>query len=393
MNKLKRAGGVLAILWLGIAPLSSVFADTSVEGQKWVDSLKFGGDLRLRGDGLLNSGGKSDRSRERFRLRFGAEFTTQDLLAALRFASGSGSQLSANQTEGAAFGQKPLWIDLAYLQYKPQEYVKLVGGRMPNAFWQLYASDSMWDPDLNPEGTAEKVEIPADERLKVFANFAQMPISEVKGNESDPWMFGEQVGAKATLFEETRLTMAIADYGFMNETKSPLFGSVIAADATNGHSFGNSRTAAGDAGILTSPFNILQFTSELAFHAGPVPLSLQGDFVTNTRENLGRGRNGYQTGFIAGKASAAHTWEGAYFYKYLQDNATIADFADDDFGNGGTNRAGHIFWVAYSPRDYVQFKLKYYITRVLNQALTEVQKDPVYDGDINRVFVDVMVKF
>src|SRR5205814_7746605 len=88
------------------------------------------------------------------------------------------------------------------------------------------------------------------------------------------------------------------------------------------------------AGTLLTPFNILQLTGELAFHAGPIPLSLQGDYVSNTQESRQHGRNGYQTGFIAGKASAARTWEGAYFFKYLEQNATEADLADDDFGHG-----------------------------------------------------------
>jgi len=68
--------------------------------------------------------------------------------------------------------------------------------------------------------------------------------------------------------------------------------------------------------------------------------------------------------------------------------------ADDDFGNGGTNRAGHIFWVAYSPRDYVQLKVKYYITRVLDQTLTSGGATFTgFNGDTNRLFLDVLVKF
>ncbi len=393
INSMTRRGfAALTTVFLAASYSTPSFADTTLGGNSWVDSIKFGGDIRLRHDTLSQAGGITDRNRERFRLRFGTEVTIQDWMAKFQFASGTGNQLSANQTENGEFSQKALWIDEAYIAWKAQEHIKLMGGRMPNPFWQVYASDVMWDPDLKPEGYAQKLDMPMGDRLAVFANLAQMPTTDVSagvGADKNVWIFGEQIGAKTTLFEETKLTMAIADYGFINETTNPMGGT---------SNFGNSITAGG---LLTTPFNILEFTNELAFHAGPVPLSLQGEYVTNTQYNRlagtaaqGGGRDGYQTGFIAGKAAAKETWEGAYFYKYLGQNATVANLADDDFGNGGTNRAGHIFWVAYAPRDYVQLKLKYYITRVLDQTLTSGGATFTgFNGDTNRLFVDVLVKF
>src|SRR5439155_21042543 len=96
-----------------------------------------------------------------------------------RMESGTGNQLSANQTETGEFSQKALWIDQAYLSWKAQEHVKLQGGRMANPFWQVYASDVMWDPDLNPEGYAQKIDLPMGERLGLFANLAQLPSTDV----------------------------------------------------------------------------------------------------------------------------------------------------------------------------------------------------------------------
>ena len=68
---------------------------------------------------------------------------------------------------------------------------------------------------------------------------------------------------------------------------------------------------------------------------------------------------------------------------------------DSDFGNGGTNRKGHILWLAYAPRDYVQFKVKYFMTRRLNPYLSTTGAPittPVF-SDINRLQCDVVVKF
>ena len=388
----------IAVFWLGVSPLSSAFADVSLGGNNWVDSLKFGGNLRLRHDTLQEMGGPTDRNRERFRLRFGLVATIQDFMVKFQMASGTGSQFSANQTETGDFNQKSLWIDQAYLAWKAQEHITLQGGRMANPFWLVYASDSMWDPDLNPEGYAQKFDLPMGDRLGLFANAGQFVTTDAftsggaATSDKNVWIFGEQIGAKTTLFEETKWTLALANYAFINERLNP---TVAAPGVTNP---GNSISAAG---VLLTPFNILEFTNEFAFHAGPVPLSLQAEYVTNTQYQRGAGtavlsggRTGYQVGAIAGKASAAHTWEGAYFYKYLEQNASVANLADDDFGNGGTNRAGHIFWVAYAPRDYVQLKLKYYITRVLDQTLTTAGAAFTgQNGDTNRLFLDVMLKF
>jgi len=397
MSTIKKGIAALITFSFVIGFTAPSFADVSLGGNNWVDSLKFGGDIRLRHDTLQQAGGSTDRNRERLRLRFGLAATIQDWTVVFRMASGTGSALSANQTESGGFSQKALWIDQAYIAWKAQEHITLQGGKMANPFWTLYSSDVMWDPDLNPEGYAEKLDLPMNDRLGLFLNAAQLPTTDVFASGGSPasdknvWVFGEQVGAKTTLFEETKWTAAIADYAFINERTNPIAGPPPA-------NVGNSITAGG---VLLTPFNIVQLTNELAFHAGPVPLSLQGDLVTNTQYQRGAGgvaleggRNGFQVGAIAGKAAAKGTWEGAYFYKYLEQNATVANFADDDFGNGGTNRRGHILWIAYAPRDYVQLKLKYYITQVLDQTLTTAGNPFTgQNGDTNRLMLDVLVKF
>src|SRR5882672_2283626 len=209
----KRGIAALTTIFLVASYSLPTFADVTLGGNNWVDSLKFGGDLRLRHDTLQEMGGPTDHNRERFRLRFGVAATIQDFMVKFQMASGTGSQLSANQTEQGQFNQKALWIDQAYLAWKAQEHITLQGGRMANPFWTVYASDCMWDPDLNPEGYAQKLDLPMGERLGLFANLAQMPSTDVSAGASslidkNVWIFGEQIGAKTTLCEETKLTMA-----------------------------------------------------------------------------------------------------------------------------------------------------------------------------------------
>src|SRR5207302_1151810 len=106
---------------------------------------------------------------------------------------------------------------------------------------------------------------------------------------------------------------------------------------------GNRRNAAN--GVLLSKFGVSELTTELSSWLGKIPLSLQGKFLKNNRAGIPASSaaslrpkekkdTGYQFGTILGKAKEANSWEAAYFYKYLATDATVADQADSDFGDG-----------------------------------------------------------
>lgn len=391
----------LLALCLGMGLTPRVSADAAFEGEKTTDKLKFGGDIRIRHEDFFNKGVNAvDRHRERFRLRFGVTGQIQDFTAGLKLASGTGEQTSTNQTFTNSANQKAVYIDQAYLQWKAHEYVKLTGGRMPNPIWRTYSSDVVWDNDLNPEGYAEQIELPAGDRLTLFANFAQLPINEISGSNGDPWGFANQIGLGVKLTEDTSFRFGASYYGFINERKNVLVSTTVVDSPV----IQEANTRVAGSAQLASAFKIVDFTSELATHIGPLPLSLQGDFVRNMApgNNLleAQRANGqvsaYQFGAIIGKAKTQGTWEVAYFRKWVQANATLSDWADSDFGNGGTNRQGHIMWLAYAVRDYLTIQGKYFITRKLNPQLSSSAPFGTSNNnfsDINRFQADVVLKF
>lgn len=364
-----------------VGPRPATAADVKLSGA--LERVSLSGDFRVRDEHFENkSPGKLDRNRLRFRLRLATDFSfPHNLEAKFRFASGTGEQVSTNQSFDNLSAQKAFWIDRAYLQWSPLGFLRLAAGRMPNPFWTVYSSDVVWDDDVNPEGFSQSVEVLAPANARVFVNALQMVVDEDADTNEDQWMFGEQVGADLFLPLDLRVRLAVAYYNWGN-VSTGTFGQPAANE-------GNQRTGASP-GRLLNEFGVGEATGEVSAWVGPLPVSLQGTFIKNDKAKdvlLPKEDTGYQVGARLGKAAAAMSGEVAYFYKWVQTDATVADVADSDFGNGGTNRHGQIVWAAFNPTEWLQLKAKYFSTKVINEAL------PPKAGDINRFQFDLSLKF
>jgi hypothetical protein len=376
-------------------------ADTDLQFNKWVETVKISGDMRLRHETFdKKTTGQVDRTRERFRLRVNVDLGLQNRFTVrTTLASGTGEQVSTNQSFDNLSSQKPIWIDKVYLVWQPLDIIRLQGGRMENPIWRAYSSDVTWDADFNPEGFSESYSQLLGP-VSVIANALQMVVDEDSGfnntegkatsgtttntfpnGQRDQWMFGEQVGAEVKLPLESRLKVAVANYYWKNAR----FGD-FAAGVNNE---GNRRTG-GATGSLINNFNVWEYTGVLSGWVLRVPVQLQGTYVENVgaRDDLMPKENtGFQLGGIIGKTGVKHGWELAYFRKHVRTDATVADVADSDFGDGGTNREGNIMWAAFSPLDWMTLTLKHFQTKVINAAFA-----PGAD-DINRTQFDFQVKF
>ncbi len=385
---------------------AKAFAEPTVTLSKWVEDVKVSGDYRLRYEYFNRPiASETDRKRLRFRLRLNTDFKLpNNLLARLTFASGTGEQVSTNQSFTGLGGEKSIWIDKAYLAYQPWEFLKIQGGRMENPIWRQYSSDAVWDNDFTPEGFSQSIDTLVGP-FRLFANGLQMVVSEDsgsnadaahKGQQYDKWMFGEQIGLETRLPLQSRLKIAAAKYYWqhLRNGSSPI--------ATGGvQQKGNRRNASG---VQINDFNEIELTGELSTWIGKFPLSMQGTSITNigakdigvsvatSTTKVGKLNQGFQVGAIFGKAKEKGTWEVAYFRKYLQTDATEADVADSDFGDGGTNRKGHIMWIAYAPTDFTTLVAKYLqsevVTRSLAPSVSAAQGEPIH-----RYQVDLNVKF
>jgi Putative porin len=350
---------------------------------KWIDLIKFYGDLRIRHESTFYSGVSTvDRHRQRFRLRLGTDIKIKDVTIIIRLASGAGEAVSTNQTFDNLFTQKELWIDRAYLVWQGSgtKWLMIKAGRMANPFFVPYSSDLMWDDDINPEGFAQNIALKVGDAAELFVNLGQFVLDEDSGDNHDQWMFGQQVGLALKAQKALKATLAAAYYDALNTDKSTL--------AQNPVQQGNARVG----GVLVNRYKVMDVTLVLNVDAGPIPVTAMADYLRNfanttttgTSAGTPTGYEGYQLGLIVGKASDANTFEVAYFFKNVQTDATMADISDSDFGNGGIDRRGHIMWVAYNPAKYVQLKVKYFITKT---------DTPGVVGDVDKLQADVSVKF
>jgi Putative porin len=372
----------------------------------YIDSIKFYGDLRIREESFWYSGsglGSKDKNRQRFRLRIGTDITEGPVIVHIRVASGTGQQVSTNQTMENLSQQKNLWIDKAYVEYVGVPNLDLMAGRMSNPFYVNWLSgEIVFDDDYNPEGFAQQYSLKLGENGKLFANLGQVILDNGDAGSNAQWLMGYQVGAKMKM-DPVDFNMALLYYNLANGTKND-FGAAVFQD-------GNTRTdpttcyaspQVSSGCQLVNAFNVIDVTVGATFQVG-LPITISADYVENLADtiqqaspsNIKDQTTAFGIGFKVGGATKAKTSEFAYTYRSIETDATLADINDSDFGpNGGTNREGHSVWVAYNPTDGTQVKLKYINSKVKDDNL---QPAPISSSDknptFNRIQLDFSVKF
>ncbi|MEO6665997.1 MAG: putative porin, partial [Nitrospiria bacterium] len=253
---------------------------------KWVDRVTFGGDIRLRHESFYRHTA-DDRHRQRFRLRLGPELKISNLTVGIRLASGTGEQVSTNKSFDSLSSQTALYIDRAFVKWHSPElrWLTLTGGRMANPFFTVYSSDVVWDDDFNPEGFAQGIVLKPG-GLELFLNTAQFVLDEDNGGRpsTDQWLFGQQVGVKVNPLHGVQTTLAAAYYNTVNGQNNN-FGQAAVQD-------GNSRVTTASCGTnttscpntLVNDYNVVDVTALIALKLGSLPVSVMGDYVTNTAD-------------------------------------------------------------------------------------------------------------
>ncbi|MBI1991960.1 MAG: putative porin [Candidatus Omnitrophica bacterium] len=332
--------------------------------QNW----NWSGDLLLREEYRNRTGSGNDVNRQRMRFRYGFEAMVADhLKVGARLSTGNTTDPgSPNQSFNTSFNHKAFLLDRAFAEYSPEvlgiSEAKLTGGMMANPFWSV--GQMVWDEDLAFDGAAVHL---ADVvgPVTLFTNdgifLLQTDITEAASlwSAQGGLILKPFADAPSEVVKNLKVTGALAYHDYRNVT-NPL--SESTAIATAGGLRGNSANL--------KDLNLLDSTFEVASQYAEIPMGVFSDWVHNAGSSASN--NGFQIGLRLGQARLPFDlrkgWEGGYYFERLQSDATFGAFTDSDFGNGGTNHTGHVYWIKLAVLRNSAVQLKYYNTHEVKGA-------------------------
>lgn len=390
----------------------------------WTKRIRFGGDMRMRHQTefydqnnalftkpdkieLVNS--TVDRSRERYRIRFGAKIKINEQMEGeFKLATGNESDpVSTNDTLGDTFNKDTVTLDLGYVRWKPLAESLWTGnlaftlGRMPNPF---FSTDLVWDKDVNPEGAAMNLMLPMGPRFKGHLAAGAFSIQELDFYQQDKWLYGGQIGLeylpRTTL--NAQIYASYYDYRHIEGEKDIRGTELTYYTAPQFQQKGNSVF---DINHSTKPYKAAlamdynQFNLTGMVDVGvfePIHVVFLADYVQNvgydendiyerTGYHVEEQTTGYQYGIAVGYPTVKQLWDWrvSLFYKYLESDAVLDAFTDSDFHGGGTNAKG---WILGG--DLGVYKNTWLAARWL--STTEIDGPPF---TIDTMQLDLNVKF
>lgn len=367
----------------------SAEAGTPFEVPEWTKRIRLSGDIRLRYEGnrfdenndlfakpsspgeTMNS--RVDQSYLKYRVRFGAEAKVSDGLdAQLRLSTGSTSNpVSTNSTFSDYLNKDSVVLDLAYLKWKPLDWVTVYGGRMPNPW---FSTDLVWDSDLAFEGISVTGKREVSGPWSAFMTAGAFPLQQYDLSTDGKWLVAGQLGLErkdskgvgarigAAYYDFSNLTGVMNDplYPNANDWTAPLF-------MQKGNTLFNINPLAASQAeyklALASDFKELNLTGALDIGFwDPFHVVFLFDFVKNLgfdksevvqrngEPDTPEGTTGYQLGVTLGYPAIkeASQWKAYLNYKRLEGDAVVDAFTDSDFHLGGTNAQGWVIGGDYA---------------------------------------------
>jgi len=407
----------------------------------WVSRITVEGDVRVRDESRFYNGGNSNeitdfaklnakgpydvnpntnggyppmlntredrRNQLRIRARLGVRAEISEAwTAGIRLATGSDdSPVSTSQTLGGGMGKKDIWLDQAYLTYRPAKWATVTGGRVANPF---ESTDTLFSNDLNFDGIAAIFKHPLQGRdvtlfgtlgafATEYANNGWSSSSMSEGSSENKWLLGAQVGADWKINNQNSLRGALAYYHFDNiagkrsSSCSPWAGAENCDTDWSRPAFmqkGNTLfllrniapnplnpadTPQPQYVGLASKFDLLDvnlrwdtrvfdglglrlngnYIRNLAYSKSKMASRSQGYIVNNFGDNgdIESGPNAWMLQATLGRSydlKEKGDWLAFVGYKYIQPDALPDAFNDSSFHQGGTNARGYYIGAGYA---------------------------------------------
>jgi hypothetical protein len=385
-------------------------AQTRANVGEWVGRFQWKGDFRYRNEDIKQELNPAERNRDRMRVRAGfvakvndtvrteIQLTTGETLA----NGGYGDARSPNQTLTDANSRKRVWFDTAFAEWAPNANFKVTFGKMRYP-WVRPTGSLFFDGDINPEGGAINWQQGVN---GVFATAFWTQIAE-RSAQADSTLAGGQIGWRGDLASGTRLTVAAGyfDHGAVQ-------GYNAVQDATlPANAFGNTTTASAAVcrpGVITATstaciaddFNIVEGLAELSMQLGGKPLVFSLDYAKNNKADFAASAtspSGLDTAYMAGvqfgRVTTARSWEVAYLYQKVENDALYGQWVDSDFGAGATGSSGHVFKAGYGFGRNFRINGTYFWNDTNIDVPLTVGGVPITDRKYKRLQLDLNVSF
>lgn len=377
------------------------------------EAVNAAGGIGEAGDSaLLNT--STDRLRERIRLRLGFdEQVTEGILVGMQFGFDNQSfAVSTNQTLGSYGQNYPLAVYQAFIRYDAKSdsnlpWMSLAGGRFSNPF---YSTALLWYPDLMFDGTFGTWRLgfggSGDTPRNVFFTAGAFPLQEIELSYHDKWLTGAQLGLDLPWEGGGRARIAAAYYyydhitGVRNAVDSTLYNYTAPSILQKGNTLydisNNPTDPTTNLFALAADYHELDVTAGLAIPVAGHRVSLTADYVDNigynqrdilerTGINVPKRGVGYlaELAYGSAKTGPAGSWQASLSYRYLQRDAVVDAFDDQDFHLGGTDAKGYIVRGDWWFRDRTSLSLRYFSANAID--------GPPLGIDV--IFVDVNASF
>ncbi len=320
------------------------------------ERISFYGDLRLRHESSFDLDSQPDRHRERFRLRLGANYQLlEELLVGARVTTGNADDPnSPHVTLGTVFDSYFISIDRAFVTYQPSwlEGAFVTAGKFSHPFRSnpVYG-ELVWDGDVQPEGIVagytttdlgplDRVDLRAGEYLLLEQGMTEEAVMSVF-----------QVATRVSPIENLVADGAVGFYYYSDVTPD---GSAMLLADNQGNATVD-RDGDGNADNFQSDFSILNPIVSLTWNGLAVPVTIAGEYLWNLDAN-GTEDQGWAAGVAVGSTKVQGDWRCYYQYQVVEQDATFAAFAQDDFLLA-TNHCSHLFGIQYQLFDQVGLRV------------------------------------
>jgi hypothetical protein len=352
-----------------------------------------GGIVKAGPQALLNT--TEDQDRLRLRLRFGFDANLgSGWTAAMRLATGNTGEIVAttNQTLGTYGSKYTVSVDQGFLRWTGQsstgrQIFNAEGGRFENPW---VSTDLLWYNDLTFEGIVSnyRFNLSSDNshRKDLFATIGALPLASFSLFDPNPtgqqkWLAAGQIGADLHWGDDSRVRFGAAYYDYMrivgvrNAPQSVLYNWTAPAFVQKGNTLfdiSNSTDPTVNLFGLAADFRIVDLIAMGEFHVLP---RYSVGFTAEALKNIGfnasevlartgtyvaprtRGYRGDLT-FGSSAIGAFGTWRASVGYRYLERDAVLDAFNDQDFHLGGTDAKGYtlMFDFSFNPRVWLRAK-------------------------------------